>query len=882
MPLVLNTSIATLEGLANGVDTSALDNFALQHEARVTAFFNEQTPSVYTTLTSTLVVAQQGAFTIRTEGSGIGPVSTGAQLEQALVDGLANGTITRISVSDGAGEFLSLTPSAGGYTLRSGTTELVLSGALPTSLDVLGALQTDLMTLVQDIDTLDTAARNALIGRLNAYDIDSLSLIDDGETLVSLSATADSLSLSSLGYSFSLNGTFPDDFGDLAALAFELSDLVSMNTLSSSQDLALRILDSSLNDLGTYASGVTGGPNLPTGRYYLEVSGFDPDDIGAYELYYYQQVSGQPFADVTPMPETTDAPANSGTPYVLSYDSGIAGALDFAGDHDWYAFDYTEGDVVRFFTPVPSVLDMLTGLEVTSVSIAGPGGAVLASGNTSLSDLEDDATGYWVVDGLPYRQIFLDSAQNGVENGINYFASESTLALGFGGNDTMRGSDDQVRFLGGAGNDYLFGSLDGDTLEGGSGTDTLIGYWSNDLLQGGAGNDWLQGDYDNDTLEGGEGNDTLIGGWDDDTLDGGDGIDLAKYSDATDGVVANLTWGIAYTRAGGLLGTDTLSNIENIEGGTYADEITGNELANVLSGLGGHDTLSGAAGNDLLYSGAGDDSLEGGDGNDTLYGGADNDTLSGGNGNDRLGGGAGDDSLTGDAGNDALWASAGNDTVLGGDGADSMGGAAGDDSLTGGLGDDEIWGALGNDTLLGGDGDDLMGGADGNDSLEGGLGNDELWGAAGTDTLSGGDGADQIGGGTDNDFVDGGSGNDSLYGGLGDDTVLGGDGDDLIFGAAGNDSLDGGAGNDTIYAGPGNDTVVYSDGADELQFFSATADRLELDSDLWGGGLTAAQVVSTFGSAVGSDFVLDFGGGDTVTLVGLGSVTGLESQIDIV
>jgi hypothetical protein len=67
-----------------------------------------------------------------------------------------------------------------------------------------------------------------------------------------------------------------------------------------------------------------------------------------------------------------------------------------------------------------------------------------------------------------------------------------------------------------------------------------------------------------------------------------------------------------------------------------------------------------------------------------------------------------------------------------------------------------------------------------------------------------------------------------------------------------------------------------------LQFFSATQDRLYLDDGLWSGTLTAAEVVSQFGSTVGSDFVLDFGGGNTVTLVGLGGVTGFESQIDIV
>jgi Ca2+-binding RTX toxin-like protein len=310
-----------------------------------------------------------------------------------------------------------------------------------------------------------------------------------------------------------------------------------------------------------------------------------------------------------------------------------------------------------------------------------------------------------------------------------------------------------------------------------------------------------------------------------------------------------------------------------IEGTGTDDSVQGTAFA---------DNIETRAGDDLVYGGQGDDTVSGEAGADELYGGPGNDSVIGGDGMDTLGGSSGDDVLEGGGDADAIWGGTGNDSANGGAGNDTIGGFRGDDLLVGGLGEDELWGSFDNDTLRGEDGNDTLGGFDGNDSLEGGLGNDELWGASGADEAYGGAGDDQIGGGADNDFVDGGSGNDSLYGGLGDDTVLGGEGDDLIYGASGNDSLDGGTGNDTIYAGAGNDTVVYSDGADELQFFSATADRLELDDALWTGTLTAAQVVSQFGSTVGSDFVLDFGGGNSITLMGQGAVTGLESQIDIV
>ena len=63
---------------------------------------------------------------------------------------------------------------------------------------------------------------------------------------------------------------------------------------------------------------------------------------------------------------------------------------------------------------------------------------------------------------------------------------------------------------------------------------------------------------------------------------------------------------------------DTRSLIENANGGSGNDTITGNAADNVLNGNGGNDTLYGNNGNDTLDGGTGVDSLYGGDGNDTI------------------------------------------------------------------------------------------------------------------------------------------------------------------------------------------------------------------------------------------------------------------------
>ena len=132
-----------------------------------------------------------------------------------------------------------------------------------------------------------------------------------------------------------------------------------------------------------------------------------------------------------------------------------------------------------------------------------------------------------------------------------------------------------------------------------------------------------------ETFEGRAGNDVI---------DGRGGIDRAGYFQALAGVTVKLGLnGAAGTAADGYGNTDTLRNIENVQGSRdFGDRITGNELANLLDGQGGNDTLSGGAGNDTLSGGMGRDILNGGAGNDLLIGGAGNDSLNGGAGRDAL------------------------------------------------------------------------------------------------------------------------------------------------------------------------------------------------------------------------------------------------------
>jgi Ca2+-binding RTX toxin-like protein len=124
----------------------------------------------------------------------------------------------------------------------------------------------------------------------------------------------------------------------------------------------------------------------------------------------------------------------------------------------------------------------------------------------------------------------------------------------------------------------------------------------------------LIGNAGANTLTGGSGNDTLQGGAGNDTLIGGAGVDIADYTRATTAITLSLALTTAQNTGGA--GSDTLSGIEGLSGGTAADRLTGNDSDNLLWGKAGNDTLIGAGGADQLRGGDGLDTLTGGAGAD--------------------------------------------------------------------------------------------------------------------------------------------------------------------------------------------------------------------------------------------------------------------------
>lgn len=231
---------------------------------------------------------------------------------------------------------------------------------------------------------------------------------------------------------------------------------------------------------------------------------------------------------------------------------------------------------------------------------------------------------------------------------------------GKGGNDVLSGDDGDDTF------DEETASNGGDVMNGGAGIDTvdysartvaltvtMDGVAANDgetaeadnvkadveNIKGGSGNDTITGNALSNVIVGGDGNDVLAGGAGDDvfpqgaaadgndTISGGAGVDKVDYSGRSADITAVLD---GTTASGDLAGSeaDVLgADVENLEGGSGDDVLTGNASANELVGNAGDDTLNGLAGDDTIEGGADDDAINCGAGFDVHVGSVGTDTV---------------------------------------------------------------------------------------------------------------------------------------------------------------------------------------------------------------------------------------------------------------
>ena len=446
----------------------------------------------------------------------------------------------------------------------------------------------------------------------------------------------------------------------------------------------------------------------------------------------------------------------------------------------------------------------------------------------------------------------------------NDIATGFVNVIGGRGGDTLTGDGVANELRGMGGNDTLTGGVGGDTLIGGEGRDMLKGGTGADTLDGGPGADNLDGggtenDNENDTatyasategvtvdLSGGNNGrgdaagdsfdgielyvgslhaDIFIAGDDPENITGGPtganadtSKDTVSYVRSDKGVTVNLSSPDQGDTGEGYENGDTLTNIENVIGSRYVDNLTAHTDGSVITGGRGDDILTGGTGNDtfVFASGDGDDQIN----SFTITDGQDKIDLTAFTSIAYLDDLKGEISLR-DSDTDIK-------IDLPGGGEISLNNVTDEGLVTT---DTDFYGLTADNfifytkSISGNMGDRF------NNEINGGRGDDAIYGEQGRDILNGGAGDDEIYGGEDKDTINGGEGDDWLDGGPGDDTFV----------------FEPGHGNDVIMDFEAGDTIILkgfksiNDGSDLISGIEVGDDGVIDLTDYVDGGMITLE-----------------------------------------
>jgi len=469
------------------------------------------------------------------------------------------------------GDALDLIPDLSGYSvtqLSATQVELTANTAMGTYQVVLtGSGLTPVSSLSELIAAIDTGVASGAFSRIEFTGPPSFGAAP--VTLIALDVTATGYTYSSGNQSLEITGDLPATLEDLANLsdAFDLFD--RMDSLTPAEEAQLNTL---------LAQGAVSGITLrDSGTELLNLS-FSDTQLSFSVEGYTLQMNGT-FPD--------DLAELLGT--VLDIEDLIMSPGGFTS------------------------LAQVPGLALETLTITGPGTVPLLTITGPITDEASAQIQNFTIDGVFVIQNgvqlletasgnddyftggrpFADYVQWSDTNGAA--APNGAFLFGFGGSDTLVGTDD---------NDYLFGGTGGDLLRGGVGNDSIEGGSGNDTLVGGEGDDQLEGGDGTDTLNGGDGDDTILGGDTEDDLR--DVVYAGAGNDNVDGGHGN---DLIY----GMNGNDTIA------GGFGADDLQGQDGDDVITGSAYADLIFGGAGNDFVNGGFGHDLINGGTGADKFY-----------------------------------------------------------------------------------------------------------------------------------------------------------------------------------------------------------------------------------------------------------------------
>lgn len=482
-------------------------------------------------------ISDDDTYFLTMTGSGIGPVTSLADLEAAIDASLATGDINRVTLQRAFGgsttTILRLDTTTTGYTLTTGADVLTITGSLPASFGDLFELDDLLDGLdMTALAAMDSTARAAYFAALAGYGITGISLSTGGDTLLAINLTSTALTLTVGNLELEIAGTLPADFGQMAEVAFDL--FTQGETLGLPMDL------SAITGLGVdeITLRVVGGADL------MVITGPITDEASLLvEAFYLDGVERSPTVGLN----------------VRSPEAGdIFGTIDFldnAGEVSFGSINTTVGDTIWGGYSADYIFglggnDALDGYYGDDAIYGGDGNDQL-SGGFGNDTIDGGAGNDILIFGFDQGTSQRNNTVNLQLTRVQTTGEGKDLILGIEHVDAGGGHD---RIIGSSGRNWLFGNDGDDTLRGGAGIDTLVGGFGDDELEGGAAADVLTGDWGADRFlfSATSGSDRVT-----DFEDGIDRIQIAGFTFANvtiadSGADVLITFGTARVRLSGV------------------------------------------------------------------------------------------------------------------------------------------------------------------------------------------------------------------------------------------------------------------------------------------------------------------------------------------
>ena len=344
---------------------------------------------------------------------------------------------------------------------------------------------------------------------------------------------------------------------------------------------------------------------------------------------YVRNIQSLQFADQALVLDDYSNTLDSTAPQI-TYGQAITGAAQFAGDYDWFQFDFGNYPAGK---KLSVTLD--GGGSGQRFSIFDADGNVLYFKNAQNQDVTElgigqnyltpdrwgnNSEGGQFMGGPTFVRLYADGAQTA---GTQYSLSIARYFEGTTGADALVTGNNYDEISGLGGNDTLTGGARSDRLLGGEGNDSVVGNAGDDYLAGGAGQNTVLGGAGNDTLD--VSNRAAVT----DSMDGGEGVDTLQVSAGVNlgaAVISGIetlisTNGGTFTFSAAQLATWGVSQLNNLELGlSGAGTLDASALAGSfnLVGTTGDDVLKGGSGNNVIRPLAGVATVDAGAGDDTI------------------------------------------------------------------------------------------------------------------------------------------------------------------------------------------------------------------------------------------------------------------------